>query len=182
MRMRFLLVYEQALEGSHKSLASDANDKIKPGSAARNLQGETMKRNNLFGILAMVTFSLLAGVPNMSAQMIATATVPFAFTVGHTEMPAGNYVISSVSDSAIAIMNRNKGTGVISLFRPEEPKRNDGATKLVFHKYGDKYFLSQVARGFGGNMIQLPTSKLEREVQIQSARSGSDREIVVAAK
>lgn len=140
-----------------------------------------MKRN-LFGILAIVTLSLLISVPIMSARTIATASVLFAFSVGDTEMPAGNYIISSVSDSAIAVRNRSKGTSVISLFRPEQPTNNNDTTKLVFHRYGDKYFLSQVARGFGESVIQLPTSKQEKEVQIQNARSASDREVVVAAK
>lgn len=66
-----------------------------------------MKRN-LFGILAIVTLSLLISVPIMSARTIATASVLFAFSVGDTEMPAGNYIISSVSDSAIAVRNRSK--------------------------------------------------------------------------
>lgn len=141
-----------------------------------------MKRN-LFGILAiLMILSLSIVVPNMSAQTIAKATVPFPFTVGQTEMPAGNYIISSVSDSAIAIMGREKGTNVVGLVRSEQPKTNDGATKLVFHKYGDKYFLSQVARGFGGNVIQLPTSKQEKEAQIQYARQASHNEVAVAAK
>ena len=137
---------------------------------------------NLFGIPAILTLSILISVPSVSAQTIAKAVVPFAFTVGQTELPAGNYVISSVSDSAIAITDRNKGTSVFSLFRSEQPKTNDGTTKLVFHKYGDKYFLSQVARGFGGSVIQLPTSNQEKEAQIQNARRASDKEVVVGAK
>jgi len=140
-----------------------------------------MKRN-LFGILAILTLSLLISVPSISAQTIANATVPFAFTVGQTEMPAGNYVISSLSDSAMAIMNRNKGTSVISLFRSEQPTSADGTTRLVFHKYGEKYFLSQVARGLGGNVLQLPASNSEKEAQIRYARQTPDKEVVVAAK
>jgi len=40
----------------------------------------------------------------------------------------------------------------------------------------------QVGRGFGGSLIQLPTSKQEQEAQMQTARSASQREVVVAAK
>jgi hypothetical protein len=137
---------------------------------------------NVFGILAIVTLSLLISVPIMSAQAIATASVPFAFTVENTEMSAGSYVITSVSDSAIAVINRSKGTVVISLFHSEQPENNDDTTKLVFHRYGDTYFLSQVARGSGETVIQLPISKQESEAQIQNARSGSAREVVIAAK
>ena len=136
---------------------------------------------NVFGILAIVTLSLLISVPIMSAQAIATASVPFAFTVENTEMSAGSYVITSVSDSAIAVINRSKGTGVISLFHSEQPRNNNDTTKLVFHRYGGTYFLSQVVRGSGETVIQLPVSKRENEAQIQNADSGSDKEVVVAA-
>src|SRR5271169_5099246 len=105
--MRFLLAYEQVPEGFTKLSASDANGKTSPGSDRKEPQGEEMKRN-LFGILAILTLSIWIGVPSMSAQTIAKATVPFAFTVGQTEMPAGNYIINSVADSAIVITNRNK--------------------------------------------------------------------------
>jgi len=136
---------------------------------------------NVFGILAIVTLSLLVSVPIMSAQTIAMASVPFAFTVANTEMSAGNYVITSVSDSAIVVINRVKGFSVISLFHSEQPRNNNDTTKLVFHRYGDTYFLSQVARGSGKTVIQLPISKQESEAQ-QNARSGSAKEVVVAAK
>ena len=135
-----------------------------------------------FGILAILTLSLSIIIPSLSVQTIVKATVPFPFTVGQKEMPAGDYVISSVSDSAIAIMNRNKGTSVITLFRSEQPSSNDGTAKLVFHRHGEQYFLSQVARGFGGNVIQLPTSNQESEAQIQNARQASPNDVVVAAK
>ena len=54
-----------------------------------------MKRN-LFGILTTLTLALLISVP-LSAQTIAKATVPFDFTVGQTQMPAGTYEISPLS-------------------------------------------------------------------------------------
>ena len=69
----------------------------------------------------------------------------------------------------------------MSLFHSEQPTNNNDTAKLVFHRYGDKYFLSQVASGFGASGIQVPTSKQEKEVQTQNAHSVSDREVVVAA-
>jgi len=137
---------------------------------------------NVFGILAIVTLNLLISVPITSAQTIATASVPFAFMVANTEMSAGNYAIASVPDSAIVVINRSKGTGVISLFHSEQPRNNNDTTKLVFHKYGDTYFLSRVARGSSETVIQLPISKQENEGQIQNARSASDEEVMIAAK
>ena len=136
-----------------------------------------MKRN-LFGILTTLTLALLISVP-LSAQTIAKATVPFDFRVGQTQMPAGTYEISPLSH-AIYIRDSKTAKGVLSLFNWEEPSRGDSTPKLVFHRYGDKYFLSQVSRGNGGAVMQLPTSKLEEEVRI--AGSGVPEKTVVAAK
>jgi hypothetical protein len=136
-----------------------------------------MKRN-LFGILTTLTLALLISVP-LSAQTIAKATVPFDFTVGQTKMPAGTYEISPLSH-AILIMDRKTAKSVLSLFNSEEPSRGDSTPKLVFHRYGDKYFLSQVSRGNGGAVMQLPISKLEEEVRI--AGSSVPQKTVIAAK
>jgi hypothetical protein len=138
-----------------------------------------MKRN-LFGILTTLTLALLISVP-LSAQTIATANVPFDFTVGQTQLPAGTYDISPLAHGAIVIRDGKTAKSVMSVFRWEDARKGgDDTTKLVFHKYGDKYFLSQVARGNGNGVMQLPTSKLEEEVRIAS--SGAPQKAVVAAK
>jgi hypothetical protein len=137
-----------------------------------------MKRN-LFGILTTLTLALLISVP-LSAQTIATANIPFDFTVGQTQLPAGTYDVSPLAHGAIVIRNGNTAKSVASIFRWEDPRKGDSTTKLVFHKYGDKYFLSQVARGHGNGVMQLPTSKLEEEVRIAS--SSAPQKAVVAAK
>jgi len=136
----------------------------------------------LIGILATVALLLLTGVPSISAQAVLKATVPFAFTAGKTELPAGTYTISSISSSAIAISDNNTAKGVLSLVLAEATSSRASTPKLVFHKYANRYFLSQVSRGFGRSVMRLPTSKLEKELQIASAGSASAQETVVAAK
>jgi hypothetical protein len=66
------------------------------------------------------------------------------------------------------------------MVHPEWSRNNDSRTKLVFNRYGDKYFLSQISRGFGGGVMQLPSSKLEKEVRIASSKV--TRKVVVAEK
>lgn len=138
-----------------------------------------MKRNFL-GILTTMALALLISVP-LSAQTIAKATVPFDFTVGQTQLSAGTYDIDSLAHAAgIEIRNSKTAKSVLSVFRSEHSRNNDGRTKLVFNRYGDKYFLSQVSRGLEGGVMQLPTSKLAKEVRI--ANSGVSQKVIVAAK
>lgn len=140
---------------------------------------------NIVGILVILAISLVIGLPNTYAQNSVTATVPFAFTVGGSEMPAGTYTIRPVSDSAIAIRDRDTGKSVLSLVQ-HGWAGSDGTPKLEFHKYGNKCFLSQVSRGYGSSAMELPTSKQERELarELQIARSGAKPETktIVATK
>jgi len=134
-----------------------------------------MKRN-FFGILTM---ALLISVP-LSAQTIARVTVPFDFTVGQTQMSAGTYEINPLAHDAIVVRDTKEAKSALSVVRSERSRNGDSGTKLVFNRYGDKYFLSQVSCGFGGGVRRLPTSKLEKEVRI--ANSNVTRKVVVAAK
>jgi hypothetical protein len=137
-----------------------------------------MKRNFL-GILTTMTMALLISVP-LSAQTVTRVTVPFDFTVGQTQMSAGTYEISPLAHGAIVIRDTKAAKSVLSMVRPEWSRNNDSRTKLVFNRYGDKYFLSQISRGFGGGVMQLPSSKLEKEVRIASSKV--TRKVVVAEK
>jgi len=135
---------------------------------------------HFFGILTTMALALLISVP-LSAQTIATATVPFDFTVGQTQLSAGTYEISTVAHAAgIEIRNTKAAKSVLSVVRSEHSRNNDSRTKLVFNRYGNRYFLSQVSRGLDGGVMQLPTSKLEKEVRIAS--SGVSQKVAVAAK
>ncbi|PWT84852.1 MAG: hypothetical protein C5B58_04030 [Acidobacteria bacterium] len=138
-----------------------------------------MKRNSI-GILTMAAFLLLISAMSAYAQTTAKAAVPFAFTVGQTEMPAGTYVISSLSPSVITIRDADTGKAILSLVRLERAGGSNGNPKMVFSKYGTRYFLSQVSRGYGSDVMQLPTSKLERELQIANAGSVPEQKTIVA--
>ena len=137
---------------------------------------------NLIRVLTIGTLLLLVSIPNTFAQTTVRATVPFPFMVGKTEVPAGTYTIDSISHSVISIRDRSTGRGVLTLVSPERPGSNDNTPKLVFNKYGDRYFLSQVSRGFGSNVMQLPTSKLEKELRIASAHSAPEQKMIAASK
>ena len=136
---------------------------------------------NLIRVLTIGTLLLLVSIPNTYAQTTTMkATVPFPFMVGKTEVPAGTYTIDNISHAAIAIKGTESG-GVVTIVGPG-PESKDATPKLVFNKYGDKYFLSQVSRGSGSQVMQLPTSKLEKELRIASARRAAEQRMIAASK
>ena len=103
-----------------------------------------MKRNLMTGILTILALLLLISVPSSYAQTAVRATVPFNFTVGKAEMPAGTYTVSRVSSSVIEIRDSTTKKSVVSLVWSEGAS---STAKLVFNRYGDRYCLSQVSRG-----------------------------------
>ena len=143
-----------------------------------------MKRNFVTGILTTLAVLLLISVPSTYAQIRVRVTVPFNFTVGKAEMPAGTYTISRAGafSSVIEIKGSTTKKSVVSMVRSGGTSSSDSTAKLVFNQYGERYFLSQVTRGYGADVMQLPTSKLEQEQRIESTSRASEQKVVVAAR
>ena len=140
-----------------------------------------MKHNLMFGIPTTLMLLLLISAPNTYAQTTMRVTVPFNFTVEKAEMPAGTYTISRVLSSVLEITDSNARKSVLIIVRSEGASSSDASPKLVFNQYGDRYFLSQVSRGYGADVMQLRTSKLEEELRL-AGTSGAPGQQVVAAK
>jgi len=136
-------------------------------------------KSNRIATLGLLALALLISVPSIFAQELVRAKVPFDFKVGNTAMPAGSYTISSVSQSAISISNRQEHAGVLAVVRSEYANK-DQSPKLVFHKYGDQYFLAQIWTGSGNAGKQLPESKLEKELLASNHGAIAEEEIVIA--
>lgn len=138
-----------------------------------------MKRN-LIGTLSLVVLSLLFNATGAYARAVVNADVPFAFTIGNKQMSAGRYTILTVGEGSIAIQDRDTGASALSLARTES--RRNVSPKLVFHHVGNHYFLAQIWSGVGGAGLVVPSSKLEKELQIAKAPSSSPEEVVLALK
>jgi hypothetical protein len=91
------------------------------------------------------------------------ANIPFPFVVAHQTLPAGHYIVSPANADALGIHDaNNRGT-----FVPTESTQrsaNDNSCKLVFHRYGDTYFLSEVWVEGNSNGRTLFRSRAEREL------------------
>lgn|SRR5271165_371486 len=132
-----------------------------------------MKTLNTF-ILAMGAAALL-GTTGLYAQPRAVADVPFNFTVKTVPMPAGKYELHAASTTDRAIQMRNIETGK-SVFVPRtlspDAGKGEASGKIVFHRYGDRYFFSE-ARTPDGLHFRYTPSKLEREL-------GTGRQLALA--
>ena len=95
------------------------------------------------------------------------ADVPFAFTVGGKTLPAGRYIVKPADEHAVRIF-RPQTTGIF-VSTHAAVKTSSEQTKLVFHRYGDTYFLSAVWLKGNPNGRELLPSSAERNMAQHNA-------------
>ena len=124
-----------------------------------------MKRMALV-ILALII--LAANSPAQSGSFII-ATMPFPFHVGNSHVPAGDYRIASYGTNGILVIANAKEQEVLAV-QGYLAKHTDLSVtpKLVFHRYGENYFLVGV-RMPERKMLALPQSRSEREFLTKAA-------------
>ena len=130
---------------------------------------------------SLVVLSLLFTVAGAHAQSAARANVPFAFKVGTTQMPAGTYSVQSkVGTNLVTVRNVQTGTSALAMGRQESPSKK--TDKLIFHRYGSQYFLTEILGSQGSQAMVLPATKQEKELQIAKAPANSGNNIEIASK
>lgn len=69
--------------------------------------------------------------------------VPFAFVSGERTLQAGQYSIE-IRQSHVRFMDANGRPVQVILSNPQQESGRDEKPRLVFHQYGETYFLSQI--------------------------------------
>ena len=109
----------------------------------------------------------LTGLVQAQMSTMVKAQVPFAFVANGNKMPAGECTIAIDVNGGtlLSISSGAQHAFVVPIadVSPNPLKK----TALVFHRYGDQYFLIGIKHG-GGTGYQLPPSRLERELQARN--------------
>jgi hypothetical protein len=149
---------------------------------SRASQTRTGKR-----ILLPLFFSLIIAASiwpaKAQAQIIGNleAEIPFQFQVGNKTLPAGKYIIHQLEGSDLTVMQISSADGKQSaLFDVEsaEAKSTPEKTELIFNKYGDRYFLSEMFDEGNVDGSKLIASRDEKQA---SKEGGADVAHVAAS-
>jgi hypothetical protein len=131
-----------------------------------------MKKQNMFSGIAFV---ILLAAGSLFAQMNNNpikANVPFDFTAGSATLPAGEYRVAAMSDlGTLSVVGRGSAMSLVGS-RPVQAGAESGSTKLIFHRYGNRYFLYQIWVEGENRGRELPQTRLEKEIA-SNARSSS---------
>lgn len=127
-----------------------------------------MKKQILNVVVTLCVISALSIAGFAGLERSLKVNIPFDFMVGGKKLAAGEYTIERESiHGALVIRNWETKKGVAAITH-ESQKGVNGKARLVFHRYGNQYFLTRVLGETMGN--DLPTSSAERE----AAKAGGD--------
>jgi len=129
---------------------------------------QVIKGMAMLVMVAAVAF-VTAAAANAQSRGRLHANVPFEFTVGDKNLSAGEYDITTLFNSGDTIVVKNGEKAAIRLsnrLTSSEPQKNN---KLVFHKYGERYFLAEVWQGGESTGRKLVSSKAEDAVRRELA-------------
>jgi hypothetical protein len=132
----------------------------------------------------MLTLTLL---PMLAAAQIQSDTrivvkVPFDFVIGSKIVPAGQLTVQrlALEKDVLTMRNRDAKLNIFANSSRIETKEPSATTGLVFHKYGNRYFLWKVKVEGSQTVYRLPESPAEAELQAQNVQA--TEEILLALK
>ncbi len=117
-------------------------------------------------IYKIVVLAALLAIPAARPYAQSTGTwfkVPFQFTVGDATMPAGHYFVEGLWWNAVAFHHGEGKAGLI-LLTQKRPRLQEVTPKLVFHRYGNLYFLAEAQLPNTDSGRVFPVGKEEMEL------------------
>lgn len=132
--------------------------------------------------LTMVSLVLMLTAVSVCAQSERSmvTNIPFSFVVGQKTLPAGEYTFApnrEDSHDVWLVQGRDGRTKALFITMPVRASETQEKSKLIFHKYGDQYFLSQIWTPGSNSGRELRMPRLEREL----AKNAIERQTIVLA-
>jgi hypothetical protein len=137
------------------------------GNQRRLPKGETTM--NRITTLAFLTAALISAGSSRAHAQEVRFSVPFDFIVGKQVLPAGTYGVSHAKQNAILIETPDGRIHTMTSTFADD-RQSYGLGKLVFAKYRNQYFLREVLCSGLSMNVEIPTSRLEKQVRMQEAQ------------
>lgn len=126
------------------------------------------------GMLVLISIAALASVKAQTLGNGLRANVPFDFTVAGKKFAAGHYSITRASqingDLVLEVSSLDEHSIVYPITNRVETLTARDKSVLIFHRYGDEYFLAQVWAAGATSGRAFTKSRRERQLQQQRQR------------
>ena len=131
----------------------------------------------------VVGLALASTVVTANGQLsshLITADVPFDFVVADQTFPSGKYTVSKASDNGkvLNIRSLDGKSSAVRLSNSVIDPNAKGYVRMVFHRYGEQFFLAEVWSGDNSGR-QLIKSKEETRLEQERALIASKSKDIV---
>jgi hypothetical protein len=94
---------------------------------------------------------------------VTTVTIPFAFQTEDQKMPAGVYRIKNVSENLLLLRGPNQ-VAILVPIHAAIAKKAPAKGSVVFHRYGNTYFLREFWTASAKDGVECFKSRAEKEM------------------
>lgn len=129
-------------------------------------------------LLLVMALAFVTAVAANGQSRLSRTDVPFEFVANNQTLPAGHYDVADLTaGQVIKISNVKEAKAIFANTMPVSRKGDIDTGKLVFHRYGNRYFLAEIWVAGEREGQQLRKSKEEKAIQNEMAmiRSKTDQ-------
>lgn len=139
-------------------------------------------KTRVFAVAAALVLAVLSLGSVAHAQNLLVVNVPFDFAAGGATLPAGQYYVEQLSRGPVVMIKEISGhaAAAMAMTKPAQPKTEQAKSVLVFNRYGEDYFLSEIWNAQEQNCLAL-TSARSRGKEQQLAKNGTPEQITLVA-
>jgi hypothetical protein len=127
---------------------------------------------NIFTLLSLICSLSATSVYAQSKTLISKVEIPFDFSIRDKTLPAGIYRVERIFQDALLIRSEDDQVVCVSLSMPVRAKEIQDTGRLLFHRYGETYFLFQIWEPGSNDGRQFLKSRTERSVERDLAKKG----------
>jgi hypothetical protein len=140
-------------------------------------------KKRVFVAASLFVLSIVVAAQVAKADEPMLVNIPFAFVAGNTTLPAGEYRVQKLDGNSAVLLIRcsDASTAAMVLSNTTQAKKIQTQSKLVFKRYDNRYFLSQVWAEGSIRGRELLKSRAEKEAA-QSARLETTGEVTLIAR
>ena len=130
------------------------------------------------GLAALAAGSALLAQNNYRG----VANMPFDFQVTGRVLPAGEYVVTAAGNANVFVRDKATNHTVIVPARSVLSTGEEENPRLVFNRYGNKYFLAEIWLPNELSGRAVPRTKQEKEIARSNSTTGVLASIKISSK
>ena len=116
-------------------------------------------------VAALATVVAQPAVKAQSPRAVAVANIPFAFQIGSCHLAPGTYRLE-IQEGGLLWVKGDSGAAVMMVLTDSAKNPSPNGT-VVFHHYGNQYFLREVRSEGSQDVLWSAESRAERRAKLE---------------